>query len=231
MLAGAEFLALILIVGLCRRRRGAVPVRHHDARRRFRRRCARACCNTRRSARGSASSLLLELLLVGGSFVLPSASRLRPAVPMRLTAISNTRQIGQLLYTRYVFLFQGAAAISAGRDDRRHRSDGCGTRRTSSGRDGVQTDRRKRREAVELVKVKSGQGLLDAAPSNRYRRWPLSGGWRGSLHAGRVRHLPQPQEHHRHPDVGGTDPAGGRTSTSSPSRASSAISPARSSRC
>jgi NADH-quinone oxidoreductase subunit J len=54
--------------------------------------------------------LLLELLLVAGSFVLPVDGAAVAAVPMD-AAIDNTRAIGQLLYTRYVFLFQGAGAV------------------------------------------------------------------------------------------------------------------------
>ncbi|MGV3489866.1 MAG: NADH-quinone oxidoreductase subunit J [Devosia sp.] len=101
--------------------------------------------------------LLLELLLVGGSFVLPTGVDAAAAVPIDGT-LDNTRQIGQLLYTRYVFLFQGAAAIllvamiGAIVLTLRHKSN-------VKRQDVFKQTGRKRSEGVELVKVKSGQGL------------------------------------------------------------------------
>lgn len=101
--------------------------------------------------------LLLELLLVAGSFVLPVGSGASAAVPMD-TAIDNTRAIGQLLYTRYVFLFQGAAGvllvamIGAIVLTLRHKSN-------VKRQDVFRQTGRKRSEGTELVKVKSGQGL------------------------------------------------------------------------
>src|SRR3954452_8286376 len=53
--------------------------------------------------------LLLELLLVGGSYVLSPSVNGVAVVPIDQT-IDNTRALGQVLYTRYVFLFQGAGA-------------------------------------------------------------------------------------------------------------------------
>ena len=101
--------------------------------------------------------LLLELLLVAGSFVLPVDSGAAAAVPMD-AAIDNTRAIGQLLYTRYVFLFQGAAGvllvamIGAIVLTLRHKSN-------VKRQDVFRQTGRKRSEGTELVKVKSGQGL------------------------------------------------------------------------
>ena len=101
--------------------------------------------------------LLLELLLVAGSFVLPVSSGAAAAVPMD-AAIDNTRAIGQLLYTRYVFLFQGAAGvllvamIGAIVLTLRHKSN-------VKRQDVFRQTGRKRSEGTELVKVKSGQGL------------------------------------------------------------------------
>lgn len=101
--------------------------------------------------------LLLELLLVAGSFVLPVDSGASAAVPMD-AAIDNTRAIGQLLYTRYVFLFQGAAGvllvamIGAIVLTLRHKSN-------VKRQDVFRQTGRKRSEGTELVKVKSGQGL------------------------------------------------------------------------
>lgn len=101
--------------------------------------------------------LLLELLLVAGSFVLPVDGGAVAAVPMD-AAIDNTRAIGQLLYTRYVFLFQGAAGvllvamIGAIVLTLRHKSN-------VKRQDIFRQTGRKRSEGTELVKVKSGQGL------------------------------------------------------------------------
>src|SRR3954463_889781 len=54
--------------------------------------------------------LLVELLLVGGSYVMSPTTTATAVVPID-HAIDNTRALGQVLYTRYVFLFQGAAAV------------------------------------------------------------------------------------------------------------------------
>ena len=101
--------------------------------------------------------LLFELLLVGGSYIMAPATTAASVVPID-HAIDNTRALGQVLYTRYVFLFQGAAGVllvamvgaivltlqhkpNVKRQDVAHQTS------------------RKRSEATELVKVKSGQGL------------------------------------------------------------------------
>jgi NADH-quinone oxidoreductase subunit J len=101
--------------------------------------------------------ILVELLLVGGSYVMTPATTAASAVPID-HAVDNTRALGQVLYTRYVFLFQGAAGVllvamvgaivltlqhkpSVKRQDVAHQTS------------------RTRDEATELVKVKSGQGL------------------------------------------------------------------------
>jgi NADH-quinone oxidoreductase subunit J len=101
--------------------------------------------------------LLLELLLVGGSFVLPTGVEASAMVPIE-AGVQNTQAIGQLLYTRYVFLFQGAAGvllvamIGAIVLTLRHKSN-------VKRQDVFKQTGRKRSEGVELVKVKSGQGL------------------------------------------------------------------------
>jgi len=101
--------------------------------------------------------LLLELLLVGGSYVMSPTVTSASVVPIN-HAIDNTHALGQVLYTRYVFLFQGAAGVllvamvgaivltlqhkpNVKRQDVAHQTS------------------RKRSEATELVKVKSGQGV------------------------------------------------------------------------
>jgi NADH-quinone oxidoreductase subunit J len=101
--------------------------------------------------------LLLELLLVAGSFVLSPEVVSTQVVPIDQT-IDNTRALGQVIYTRYVFLFQAAGAvllvamIGAIVLTLRHTP---GVRR----QDVFKQTARKRHEAVEVVQVKSGQGL------------------------------------------------------------------------
>ena len=101
--------------------------------------------------------LLLELLLVGGSFVLPTGVEATAMVPIE-AGVQNTKAIGLLLYTRYVFLFQGAAAIllvamiGAIVLTLRHKTN-------VKRQDVFRQTGRKRSEGVEVVKAKSGQGL------------------------------------------------------------------------
>ncbi len=101
--------------------------------------------------------LLLELLLVAGSYVIAPEITAQAVVPMDM-GITNTRAIGQLLYTRYVFVFQGAGAvllvamIGAIVLTLRHKDN-------VKRQDVFRQTGRKRSDGVELVKVKSGQGL------------------------------------------------------------------------
>jgi NADH-quinone oxidoreductase subunit J len=101
--------------------------------------------------------LLLELLLVAGSFVVAPDVASSSVVPIE-GGVANTRALGQVIYTRYVYLFQGAGAvllvamIGAIVLTLRHKA---GVKRQDVFR---QTGRR-RHEAVEVVSVKSGQGL------------------------------------------------------------------------
>ena len=101
--------------------------------------------------------LLVELLLVGGSYVMSPTTTATAAVPIDQT-IDNTRALGQVLYTRYVFLFQGAAAVllvamvGAIVLTLQHKPN-------VKRQDTAKQTSRKRSEGVELVKVKTGQGL------------------------------------------------------------------------
>ncbi|MET3897092.1 NADH-quinone oxidoreductase subunit J [Devosia sp. UYZn731] len=101
--------------------------------------------------------LLLELLLVAGSFVVSPDVASTAVLPIDGT-IDNTRALGQVLYTRYVFLFQGAAAvllvamIGAIVLTLRHKPN---VKRQDPN---VQVGR-KVSETLQVVKVKSGQGL------------------------------------------------------------------------
>ena len=101
--------------------------------------------------------LLLELLLLAGSFVISPEVAGGSALPIDGT-VDNMRAIGQVLYTRYVFLFQGAAAVLLvamigaivltlrARDGVRRQDAGKQTGRT-------------RAESVEVRKVAPGGGI------------------------------------------------------------------------
>lgn len=101
--------------------------------------------------------LLLELLLVAGSFVVSPEVAGGAALPID-GSVDNIRALGQVLYTRYIFLFQGAAAvllvamIGAIVLTLRHKSN---VRR----QDPIAQVGRRPSETLEIVKVKSGQGL------------------------------------------------------------------------
>jgi NADH-quinone oxidoreductase subunit J len=101
--------------------------------------------------------LLLELLLVAGSFAVSPHIGTGNVVPMP-DGIDNTRALGQVIYTRYVFLFQAAggvllvAMIGAIVLTLRHKPN-------VKRQDAFKQISRKRTEAVEVVQVKSGQGL------------------------------------------------------------------------
>jgi len=101
--------------------------------------------------------LFLELLLVAGSFVIAPEIASNAVVPIE-EGVANTRALGQVIYTRYVYLFQGAGAvllvamIGAIVLTLRHK---VGIKR----QDVYRQTARKRHEAVEVVSVKSGQGL------------------------------------------------------------------------
>jgi len=101
--------------------------------------------------------LLVELLLVAGSFVVAPEAATTSVLPIDL-GIENTRALGQVIYTRYVFLFQASGAvllvamIGAIVLTLRHRTN---IRRQDPA---VQTNRRVE-DAMVVVKVKSGEGL------------------------------------------------------------------------
>jgi NADH-quinone oxidoreductase subunit J len=101
--------------------------------------------------------LLLELLLVAGSFVVSPEVAGGAALPID-GSVDNIRALGQVLYTRYVFLFQGAAAvllvamIGAIVLTLRHKSN-------VKRQDPIAQVGRRPSETLEIVKVKSGQGL------------------------------------------------------------------------
>jgi NADH-quinone oxidoreductase subunit J len=103
--------------------------------------------------------LLAELLFVFATWaVLPDSGMLAQAPVPPMAEISNTRAIGQLLYTQYIYLFQAAglvlliAMIGAIVLTLRTRE---GVRRQKIGR---QTGRRVE-DSVEIKKVETGKGI------------------------------------------------------------------------
>lgn len=101
--------------------------------------------------------LLLELLLVAGSVFMSPEVASGSSLPID-AAMDNTRQLGLVLYTRYFFLFQGAGAIllvamiGAIMLTLRHRA-------SAKRQDPIKQVGRKASETLKVVKVKSGQGL------------------------------------------------------------------------
>ena len=102
--------------------------------------------------------MAVELVLVAGGF---SSSIGRAATPLQ-PGVSNTLALGRVLYTQYLYLFQGAgfilltAMIGAIVLTLRHKS---GVKRQDIGVQNARTPQM----AVALVKVRSGEGLRQAA--------------------------------------------------------------------
>ena len=100
--------------------------------------------------------LLVELLLIVGGWVM-SPPAVHPASPIAAN-VSNTEALGLVLYTRYVYFFEAAgmillvAMIGAIVMTLQHKPQ---VRRQNIA---AQVARR-RADAIELVKVKPGQGL------------------------------------------------------------------------
>ena len=103
--------------------------------------------------------LLFELLLILGSWVVVPDAKLFAAAPTPAASqITNTHALGNILYTDFVYLFQGAgmillvAMIGA-------------IVLTLRSREGVRKQKiadqvgRRREDAVELKKVQTGQGI------------------------------------------------------------------------
>ena len=101
--------------------------------------------------------LLLELLMVAGSAFISPQLAAGSVLPID-GAISNTRALGEVLYTRYVFLFEGAglillvAMIGAIVLTLHHKPN---VKRQNVDKQNARTPE----TAVKVVKVKSGQGL------------------------------------------------------------------------
>jgi NADH-quinone oxidoreductase subunit J len=101
-----------------------------------------------------AAILLAELLLVVGGWVIAPAM-VKTGVP---SGISNTEALGRVLYTQYVYFFEAAgiilmvAMIGAIVMTLQHKPD---VRRQNI----AEQVARRRSSAIEVVKVKPGQGL------------------------------------------------------------------------
>jgi len=99
---------------------------------------------------------LLELLLLAGTFFISPDVVGNSVVPIDAT-VENTRALGQVIYTRYVFLFQAAGAvllvamIGAIVLTLRHR--------TNAKRQSAAKQIARGKDSVKVVTVKSGQGL------------------------------------------------------------------------
>jgi len=101
--------------------------------------------------------LFLELALVAGSWIILPEIAAGSVLPIDDT-ISNTRALGQVLYTRYVYLFLGAAMIllvamiGAIVLTLHHRKN---VKRQNI----VEQVARTPETAIKMVKIKSGEGL------------------------------------------------------------------------
>ncbi|MFD2261303.1 NADH-quinone oxidoreductase subunit J [Lacibacterium aquatile] len=55
--------------------------------------------------------LLVELIMVGGSWVIAPDAKSALVAPAGVNSVSNTHDIGRILYTQYAYLFQAAGLI------------------------------------------------------------------------------------------------------------------------
>jgi NADH-quinone oxidoreductase subunit J len=101
--------------------------------------------------------VLAELLLVASAWVISPEVVARPGVPVDQT-VTNTQALGLVLYTRYVYFFQGAglvllvAMIGAIVLTLRHKA---GVKRQNPAAQSART----LEEAIEIRKVRPGQGI------------------------------------------------------------------------
>ena len=101
--------------------------------------------------------LLAELLIITGGWALAPEAATVAAAPMA-GAVSNTHALGEIIYTRYVYLFQAAGLVllvaMVGAIVLTHRR-----------RDGVRRQKisdqlaRRVEDTIEIVKVESGKGI------------------------------------------------------------------------
>jgi NADH-quinone oxidoreductase subunit J len=101
--------------------------------------------------------LLVELLVITGGWVLAPESASVAAVPI-VESVSNAHALGEIIYTRYVYLFQASGLVllvsMVGAIVLAHRR-----------RDGVRRQKihdqlaRRVEDTLEIVKVESGKGI------------------------------------------------------------------------
>jgi NADH-quinone oxidoreductase subunit J len=106
-----------------------------------------------------AGILLAELLLIGASWTFADFAPTVKAAPVAAAAgLSNTQALGGLIYTRYVYIFQGAGMVllvaMIGAIVLTHRQRPGVRRQNISAQVARQPE-----EAVALVKVESGKGV------------------------------------------------------------------------
>ena len=170
--------------------------------------------------------VLVELVLVLGATVISAGAPQGDRDADRSSDVSNTEALGLVLYTRYIYYFQAAglvllvAMIGAIVLTLRHRPRV--KRQNIADAERAQP----RRPRWKCARCRRGRGSTMTIGLGHYLTVA-----RDPVHARDFRHFPQPQEHHRHPDVGRIDPARRSTSISSRFRPSSAISSGRCSRC
>jgi hypothetical protein len=168
--------------------------------------------------------LAAELIIVlGGYAFAPQLASPLPADAGHRTR-TNTAALGDILYTDYVYFFQIAglvllvAMIGAIVLTLRHKPS---VKRQDIS---VQVARTRR------PRSRSRRSRRGRVSDHGCRHRALSHAFGGPVHARRVRHLPEPQERHRHPDVGRAHPARGQPQLRR-LLGPSAISSARCSRC
>lgn len=103
--------------------------------------------------------LTVEFLLSVGAWTFAGSTTAMRAGPILGTAPTNTQALGALIYTHYAFVFSGAglvlltALIGAIVLTHRQRGD---VRRQDMGDQGARTPR----NAIDVVKVRSGEGVV-----------------------------------------------------------------------
>ena len=106
-----------------------------------------------------AAILLIELILIVAGSVVGPGQLIAAATPTPNAAqVTNTHALGAVLYTKYVYLFQGAGLVllvaMIGAIVLTHRTR-TGVRRQDAGSQSA----RRRQDSVELIKVRPGQGV------------------------------------------------------------------------
>ena len=152
-----------------------------------------------------AGVLAVEMVVVSATVATRMGRRRRTRAHGAAPDVTNAEAIGRVLYTDYVYFFQAAgmvllvAMIGAIVLTLRHKPG------VSRQVDRATQVARDPPTGMRMVSIKPGEGI----ERHDHRPRPLSGGRRDPVHHRRVRHLREPQEHHRHPDVDRADPAGG----------------------